>query len=813
MNKFLSGLFLCSCIISGSYCQLSGPQPGDIYKEFVLNLISNNNWRVTDPDAGASGARAFLPNPVMTIQIDDLDGAIRAEALMDIWGGHAGTTGKKFRFNANTWIDIPDHPTIPENPECYNSEFNYITAVPLSHLHAGYNTFEGTSGGQTCFNFDWGQWGWYVMVVRIYYGPEKLHPTGRIASHPSGSDVIEQDTIMVDAYSSVGIKQVDLLGKYMGYDENGDGIYLDWHRNYHTPALEGHIGSAKNPPYKFVWDNQWIPDQAPESVSFLARIQDSSNVWCVTEIVDNISLVRPEGVSVKMFTAEDVPQKFWVRAGQQKFCYINIDDMSNATNARLIHRTWNGRDGYAGSGTVENPLSVNTWQGRVGGVSHNYALSRVTVPVKSLKEGSNRVGYHSSTVHHGIEILWPGPAILIRYNMNAPQVETPVISPTPGEYHIPVKISISCETSGADIYYTTAGTDPNNGSSKYNTAFHIRDSATVIAMATRFDYRPSEMAQHHYSRYHFPFLLDVCKGEDPNTVEIEFNKPVDKASVEDLLNYSLNNGGIITKATMDPGDSIKIVLTVEGMEEGAEYRITVNNVLDNTGTSIPLNSSLSFIYAYFIEITTSDANNEHLAENTMDGDLSTYWSAYGTSGVWIQYDLRTFRLVRSVDIAFYLGTLSKSYFIIQTSLDGINWTEVYNGENSKYTLEPQEFDFEDVMARYVRILGLGNSSCNWNIYTEVQINWQWETYFSDEQTAEELSVYPVPASHGFYVELPSWQEKDDIFFINTMGQKSQAILHADASWISTSNLETGVYLLVIQTDKKILQTKILVLKE
>jgi len=504
MKKFLSGLLLCNLIISGSYCQLSGPQPGDIYKEFALNLKSGNNWRVTDPDAGASGALDFLPNPVMTMQIDDLEGAIRAEALMDIWGGHTGTTGKKFRFNGKPWIDIPDHPTIPENPECYNSEFNYITELPLSYLHTGNNTFEGISGGQTCFNFDWGQWGWYVMLVRVYYGPEKLHPTGSITSHPSGSDVIELDTIMVDAYSSVGIKQVDLLGKYMGYDENGDGIYMDWHRNYHTPVLEGHLGSVKNPPYKFIWENQWVPDQAPESVSFLARIQDSSNVWCVTEIVDNISLVRPEGVSVKMFTAEEVPQKFWVRAGKQQYCYINIDDLSNATNAMLIHRTWNGQDGGAGSGTIENPLSVNNWQGKVEGVNHNYALSRVRVPVISIREGSNRVGYYSDTDHHGIEILWPGPAILIRYNM-------------------------------------------------------------------------------------------------------------------------------------------------------------------------------------------------------------------------------------------------------------------------------------------------------------------WETYIADEQTVEELHVYPVPASHSIYIELPSLHEKADIFFINSVGQKSQAILYADASRISTGNLESGAYFLVIQTDKQVLYTKILVL--
>jgi len=152
-------------MVSGSYCQLSGPKPGDVYREFALNLKSGNNWRVTDPNASASGAHDFLPNPIMTIQIEDLDGAVRAEALMDIWGGHTGTIDKKFRFNGNTWIDIPDHPSIPVSPECYNSEFNYITEVPLGHLQVGNNQFEGNSGGQTCFNFNWGQWGYGRLLV------------------------------------------------------------------------------------------------------------------------------------------------------------------------------------------------------------------------------------------------------------------------------------------------------------------------------------------------------------------------------------------------------------------------------------------------------------------------------------------------------------------------------------------------------------------------------------------------------------------------------------------------------------------------
>ncbi len=815
MVKYISAFLLCIFLNAGSYGQVTGPQPGDIYKEFILNLKSGNNWRVTDPDALASGVQEFLPNPVMTIQIQDLDGAVRAEALMDIWGGHTGTIGKKFRFNDNAWIDIPDHPSIPESPECYNSEFNYITEVPLGHLQEGNNEFEGTSGGQTCFNFNWGQWGWYVMLIRIYYGPEKLHPTGNITSHPAGSDVIELDTIVVEAQSQPGVKRVDLLGKYHGYDENGDGIYLDWHRNYHTPSLEEHIGSTSSKPCKFVWDNQWVPDQAPESVQFLARILDSNDVWFVTEIVDSISLIRPEGVAVKMFTAENMPKKFWVRAGEKKSCNINIDDLSDATNAMLVHRTWNGQDGGAGSGTILIPLYVNSWRGKVGGVNHNYALSRVKVPVNALITGINDVAYHSNTEHHGIEILWPGPAILVRYNMNAQKVATPVINPAPGEYKMPLEISLSCETPGVEIYYTTAGSDPNVGSRKYITPFNISDSGTVKTIATRFDYLPSEIAQHRYSSYQYPHLLGACKGENPNTVEVEFNKPVEKASSEDISNYSLNNDGIILNVKLDTEDPARVILSVGGMGEGEEYILSVENVLDNTGMSIPFNTKATFVYAYIIEVTASDAYAENVASNTMDNNLATYWSANGTSGVWIQYDLKSIRLVQSVDMAFFLGDQRKSYFIIQTSADGNNWTEVYNGESSGNTLEPEKFDFEDVMARYVRILGLGNSSTsNWNSYTEVQINWLGDgTYIVNNQSDAEINVYPVPAVDGFHIVLPSWQDETDIFIINALGQKSQALLTGKSTWISTNSLSNGMNLIIIHMQDRILYEKIIVIKD
>ena len=799
-------------LVPGLYAQLSGPRPGDIYREFILNLKSGDNWRVTDPDAGASGAQDFLPNPVMTIQISDLEGALRAEALMDIWGGHTGTTGKRFRFNGNDWIDLPDHPTIAESPECYNSEFNYITEIPLAHLKEGANEFEGTSGGQTCFNFNWGQWGWYVMLVRIYYGPEKPHPTGSISSHPSGSDIVEPDTILVEAQGAAGIKRVDLLGRYRGYDENGDGIYMDWHRNYHAHILEEHIGSATHAPYEIIWDNQWVPDQDTGSVSFMARILDSNNVWFVSEVVDSISLIRPEGVSVKMFTAENVPKKFWVRAGEKKSCDIYIQELTEATNARIIHRTWNGQDGGAGSGDIDKPLFVNDWQGKVHGANHNYALSMTKVAVGSLNVGRNEVAYKSTTVHHGIEILWPGPALLVRYNSNAAKVETPVISPPSGEYQMPVEVSIACQTPGASIYYTTDGTEPTVGSNRYLAPFQIDDDAIVRAMATKFDYLPSDTVRMDYRRFLFPRLVRAYKGPVDSTVVVEFSKPVEQTSAEDTANYSLDDGGKIIRATLDPEDSSRVILAVEEMVKGMEYTLSVNNVRDIHGMFIPFNSKAVFVYDYIVEITASDASEDHLPEHSMDGNFSTYWSALGTTGVWIQYDLRTMRLVQSVEIAFLFGDQRKSYFSIETSVDGMEWTEVYTGESSGGSLDLELFDFEDRQARYVRILGLGNSSTNdWNSYTEVQINWFAATGIPDRDSGTELKVFPQPAGDGIHVVLPGWQERTDMLFVNVMGQISRARLTGRSTWVPTRDLASGVYLIMVPFKERMLTKKILII--
>ena len=59
------------------------------------------------------------------------------------------------------------------------------------------------------------------------------------------------------------------------------------------------------------------------------------------------------------------------------------------------------------------------------------------------------------------------------------------------------------------------------------------------------------------------------------------------------------------------------------------------------------------------------------------------------------------------------------------STDGSSWTTVFSGRSSGTTTGLQSFDFADASARYVRIVGHGNSQNDWNSLTEVAI-WGWQ---------------------------------------------------------------------------------------
>ena len=118
---------------------------------------------------------------------------------------------------------------------------------------------------------------------------------------------------------------------------------------------------------------------------------------------------------------------------------------------------------------------------------------------------------------------------------------------------------------------------------------------------------------------------------------------------------------------------------------------------------------------------TASAHDGNVPGNTVDKNFATRWSAKG-DGQWIRYDLGTTRTVSYARLAWHQGNQRTSSFDLQVSANGSGWSTIFSGTSSGTTTGRETYHFDDVPARYVRVVGRGNSSGNgWNSITEAEI--------------------------------------------------------------------------------------------
>jgi len=386
--------------------------PGDVFREYKWR--PDGKWqRVTGPDATAEGAKEFLPNSVNTIRIDDLDGAIKVEAYIEMLLCHGGTVGKKIRVNANPWIPIPESSFIPgkagQGPP--NSEYQYMrypcVRIPMKYLRQGNNTFEFTCSLGTSLGGWWPQWILYGVTFRVYYDSSKPHPTGMIIKPSGGSTIGESPVLVAKATGPHPIKQVDFIGFYEDFNWEGDGNYRQWHYRYLYNEIKSHIGTATNKPYEVIWNNSWIPTQ-DRPMKIMARIVDAAGMCYMTSAVENIRLVRDK--TVRMYKPYDVPKSWSTRVDNTHKCKTDVnDDLSKAVAAKIIMVTWNG---VAADEIGINDKKIITKVGK----NHDLSYDEFGVPLNLIRSGTNTLYTHSSTTHHGIEVQWPGMVLMVKYN-------------------------------------------------------------------------------------------------------------------------------------------------------------------------------------------------------------------------------------------------------------------------------------------------------------------------------------------------------------------------------------------------------------
>ncbi len=228
----------------------------------------------------------------------------------------------------------------------------------------------------------------------------------------------------------------------------------------------------------------------------------------------------------------------------------------------------------------------------------------------------------------------------------------------------------------------------------------------------------------------------------------------------------------VTGLDLDKGDSVTLTLVeapafvVLRPAEKDSARLLITPQTDDTGSFIVkiaatdrkgnrtekiLPLEVKDPLWHTITVTASEYQDPNLPENTLDGNPDTRWSAEG-DGQWITYDLGVTVNLQGVLIAFYLGNQRQAYFRVQVSQDGTQYRTVLYGTSSGNTNGLELFALPDtVPARYIRIVGFGNSRNKWNSLTEVDFDFERIATaihpLSISDRALSLDCYPNPAEN------------------------------------------------------------------
>lgn len=376
----------------------------------------NTRFRVNSPEAVLHPSFKDRPeargNGMMLIQMEeDLSSLREAELYLELWGGHPGTANKRVTINGRSIYALPDNGTEEEN--CTHA---YPT-VPLkiTDLVNGYNALQ--------FACDQGKsfWGHYIVdnaCLRAWIQDD--HASVEVAglegfeaaveAQPGDNETIRLALVFDKKYEKK-IAAVDFWGYYKGYDENGDGREIDWHGCTKDRLPYGHLGTVTEPPFALAWDVSMLPSQEGVRVKAVIHFKDDERLTFCTAPVDGLKTPDRTGDDVWLVKAQDIPQPFWSRAGRTMRCRIPLAvDPSQIAQTELHVAVWDG-----GQGTVDNYFTLNGCSLAVAGKGkHDVLYKRLPIDPALLRKGDNLIELLSDTEHHGIEVLLPGPALMIR---------------------------------------------------------------------------------------------------------------------------------------------------------------------------------------------------------------------------------------------------------------------------------------------------------------------------------------------------------------------------------------------------------------
>ncbi|MBD3393837.1 MAG: T9SS type A sorting domain-containing protein [Chitinivibrionales bacterium] len=410
-----------AAVLAVSVAQAEGPVPGDVFKE--LKWIANGGcagaWRIASdacanlyfPGQNSAGQNYSFPG-----EIDKTD-ATKVEVSVQKVMCHDGTTGFQVQMNnSGTWHDLGygDGSTIP------GDTYQYMTypaiEIPLSEINDGTNQIKmQVSAGS----------GWcpqnlvYGGTLRAYY-PQGTgsHPTGSITAPANNAEIT---TTSVDLEVSVegDVAQVDYIYNGYGVNWEGEGNYEQWHYHMYAGEIMHHIGTAEGAPWSVTWNTEWVPSQPDGTVEVCARIVGTNGMVYMTDAI-TLYLQRT-GHSAEIGEPTGTPAAWVTRSGGKSVNFTLEGDPSNGTAAMVCWSSWGD---LCGGGNV-NGTGFGCGSD-LGG--YNNRFHEADLDPGALNNGSNTLTIDGGG-HHGMEVNWPGPMVVVQYSTDDPPVSVRAAKP------------------------------------------------------------------------------------------------------------------------------------------------------------------------------------------------------------------------------------------------------------------------------------------------------------------------------------------------------------------------------------------------
>jgi hypothetical protein len=369
------------------------------------------------------------------------------------------------------------------------------------------------------------------------------------------------------------------------------------------------------------------------------------------------------------------------------------------------------------------------------------------------------------------------------YNIGA-AAGTPTFSPAGGTYAAGQTVTLNTTTPGGTIYFTTDGTSPTSTSGMvyiYTGPFTVGKNTTVQAYTGAANTTSSTVASATYAIRAATPTFSPAGGTYSNSVTVTLSSATSGASIRYTTDGSTptsTTGTLYSGAlTVSANATLKAIAYASGF--------TDSNVASATYVISALGGPVKAAVTS-ANVTASGNASTYVPANSVDGSLATRWAASG-DGVWIRYDLGAVQTVSYVKLGWYSGTSRTYTFDVQVSNDDATWITVINRQTSSGTTNSLEtYDFADVSARYVRVVGHLSSVDAYTNVTEAEI-WISPSKFSVGSAAVTASAYTstyVPANTVDGSLATRWAGNGDGVWIRYDLGASKTVSSVKLGWFS-----------------------------